>query len=294
MLLEHAGLHSAYKSSSGTKGSSHAATPHQLVPSPSGEAAAAAGSGGRASGGPCCCCCCTAVKGSAPACCCSAAATPPASAPAAVPAPPGMRCPATAALAAAATSPCCAAAAGAKVAPPLASAAGAAAGEAGGGVGEGAREGMRRGRRSACGRSCGSSSGRRYRLISCSEEQRLPAGLEQLEFASHAMDGWMPAPTARSTPAGDGGAAHSTLHASRRWRRSPTRLLLEVAAVLLVHQHQVEEVADRELVEHVGVGGGQVVRAQRQPAAGSRVEGSQVRSQELRDTLAPNAYSTVV
>lgn len=43
-------------------------------------------------------------------------------------------------------------------------------------------------------------------------------------------------------------------------------LLLEVATVLLIHQHKVEEVADGELVEDVVVRGGQLVGPQRQPA----------------------------
>ena len=43
-------------------------------------------------------------------------------------------------------------------------------------------------------------------------------------------------------------------------------LLLEVAAVLLIHQHQVEEVLDAELVVHQLVGGREVIWRQKQPA----------------------------
>lgn len=42
-------------------------------------------------------------------------------------------------------------------------------------------------------------------------------------------------------------------------------LLLEVPPVLLVHEHEVQEVLDAELVVDVAVGRRQVVRAQEQP-----------------------------
>lgn len=45
-------------------------------------------------------------------------------------------------------------------------------------------------------------------------------------------------------------------------------LLLEVSSVLLIHQHQVQEVLDAELVVHRLVGGGEVVGGQEQPAWG--------------------------
>lgn len=43
-------------------------------------------------------------------------------------------------------------------------------------------------------------------------------------------------------------------------------LLFEVAPVLLIHKHKVEEIAHTELVVHVLVRGRQVVRRQKQPA----------------------------